>query len=300
VKPGPILLVGPLPDPTFSHTIAALYRQRRRFDVLDLDRFWVDGVVEGRLDNPASLRVRTGGEIYRLGAFRSCYARLVDLRRAPALEPAGVQWGRFRVLSLALGALPAMVVNRPGAGDSNASKPLQTSLIQQHGFRVPRSCSTNLPEEAARFVRSCPRGAIYKSNSGVRSIVQAVGPEDEGRLDALRGCPVFFQERIWGADLRVHVVGERCHAVRINSPAVDYRYDTSGTATASAFDVPPSLSERCVSVTRAFGLELSGIDLVQSDDGEFYCLEVNPMPGYSGYDHTLDYAISDSLGTLLS
>jgi hypothetical protein len=41
--------------------------------------------------------------------------------------------------------------------------------------------------------------------------------------------------------------------------------------------------------------------LILSDkQGEFYCLEVNPMPGYHGYDHQLNFAISDSLGALLS
>jgi glutathione synthase/RimK-type ligase-like ATP-grasp enzyme len=112
---------------------------------------------------------------------------------------------------------------------------------------------------------------------------------------------VFFQERIWGADLRIHVVRDRCHGVLIRSPAVDYRYDRSGEVTEQPFSVPPDLAERCVSVTAALELEFSGIDFILSDhDDAYYCLEVNPMPGYAGYDLTLNYEISNSLGEVLS
>jgi glutathione synthase/RimK-type ligase-like ATP-grasp enzyme len=299
IDDAPMLLLGSPRDLTFRHTVWALGRQGRRFTVLDLDRFCAGGHVEGWLDDPATLRVMDSGDEVRLGRFRSCYARFIDLpRRLEREDP--VAWGRYRFLQLAVAALDARVVNRPGAGESNDSKPLQSSLLARFGFRIPRGCATNVPGDAARFVESCPRGAIYKSNSGVRSIVQHLQPEDVGRLDAITYCPVFFQERIWGTDVRVHVVGHECHAVAIRSEAVDYRYDRSGTARDWPFTIPAELAARCVEVTAALGLEFSGIDFVQSDhDHEFYCLEVNPMPGYHGYDLTLGYAISDSLGSLL-
>ncbi len=56
----------------------------------------------------------------------------------------------------------------------------------------------------------------------------------------------------------------------------------------------------CVQISRALDLTFSGIDFVLSEvDGEYYCLEVNPMPGYHGYDLTLQGAISRSLCALL-
>lgn len=295
-----ILLVGSPRDPTFGHTVAALQRQRLDQDILDLDRFCQTGSIDGSLDDPTSIIVSDSGASVHLASYRSCYARFVDL---PSGEPADNEsaWGRYRMLQLAISALNMLVVNRPGAGDSNDSKPYQTALLQHHGFHVPQSCSTNLPDAARSFIRSCREGAIYKSNSGERSIVQGVTEEDLGRLPLLADCPVLFQERIWGDDIRIHVVRDRCHGVRIRSSAVDYRYDESGTATEQAFAIPPELAARCVSVTAAFGLEFSGIDLIRDDrDGKFFCLEVNPMPGYHGYDLTLDHAISRSLGELLA
>ncbi len=296
----PILLIGSPRDPTFGHSVSSFRRQGLALEIIDLDRFCLSGTIEGRLDDPASFVVQDAGERVHLATFRSCYARFIDLPLDMTTDDSA-PWGRYRLLQVAIGALDMLVVNRPGAGESNDSKPYQTALIQQHGFRIPRSCSTNLEAEAERFVSSCPRGAIYKSNSGERSIVQAVTPGDLHRLPLLTVCPVFFQERIWGDDIRVHVVRDRCHGVCIRSSEVDYRYDRTGTATERPFPVPPELADRCVRVTASFGLAFSGIDLIQAqDDGDFYCLEVNPMPGYHGYDLTLNHAISDSLGALLS
>ncbi|MEZ4294092.1 MAG: ATP-grasp domain-containing protein [Polyangiaceae bacterium] len=299
MSPRPILLIGPTIEPTFGHTVRALHREGRDIEVMDLGDFWSDAVLTGTLEAPESIVIETRGKEYRLGDYRSFYTRLVDLRQSPDPTPVAAEWGRFRLLSAALAAQPALVVNRPGAGDSNASKPYQTALIERHGLRVPRSLSTNIPARAREFIASCPRGAIYKSNSGMRSIVQAVGEADLGRFDALRNCPVLFQERIWGDDVRVHVVGDACHAVRIRSAEVDYRYDRSGNVVSEPFELTPAAAEACVRVTRALGLSFSGIDLLLDADGELHCLEVNPMPGYSGYDHTLGGEISRSLGALL-
>ena len=299
-----ILLVGSPRDPTFGHTITALHRQGRELKILDIDRFYRSGNIDGTLNDPHSLVLQDSASTVHLDEFLSCYARFIDLPTdwtEGDIKGNAVTQGRFRILQLVVAALQYLVVNRPGVGESNDSKPYQTALLRRHGFCVPRSCSTNLEDAASHFVQSCPRGAVYKSNSGQRSIVQAVTADDVGRFSLLASCPVFFQERVWGTDLRVHVVRDRCHGVLIRSPAVDYRYDRSGEATEKPVKVPEDLAERCISVTAALGLEFSGIDLIHSDDDNaYYCLEVNPMPGYHGYDLTLDYAISDSLGELLS
>jgi len=297
----PILMVGSPRDPTFTHTVSALHQQRRDVEVLDLDRFCQSGVIEGRLDDPTSLVVRDAELVVPLSRFRSCYARLIELSPDVAADVDSPAWGRYRLLFLAISSLDVMVVNQPGAGDSNASKPYQISLLQRYGFQVPRSLSTNSAEAAAKFVASCSRGAIYKSNSGERSIVQAVTIADRDRFSLLTVCPVYFQERVWGDNLRIHVVRDQCHGVLIRSTAVDYRYDRSGTAVERPFAVPVDLAEKCIGVTQALGLEFSGIDLIVSDDdGTFLCLEVNPMPGYHGYDLSLNYVISKSLGALLA
>ena len=48
---------------------------------------------------------------------------------------------------------------------------------------------------------------IYKSISGIRSIVQKVTKHDLDRLDRIRWCPTQFQRLVEGQDIRAHVIG---------------------------------------------------------------------------------------------
>ena len=288
-----VLILGSPRDPTFLHTVQAMTASGARFAVLDIDAFARGGHLSGSLDEPTSLRLHTIEKTWRLASFRSCYARFVDL---PEGWEGPAENARMQALQVAISSLDAFVVNRPTAGESNSSKPYQTVLLRRHGFDVPRSFTTNEPRLAGAFLETCPAGAIYKSNSAQRSIVQAVEVDDLDRLHLLVGCPVYFQERIRGSDVRVHVLRDQCFSVEIRSEEVDYRYDRSDQVTEGPHQLPPDIADRCVRITRSLGLEFSGIDFVRSDaDRRYYALEVNPMPGYHGYDLTLRGAISRRL-----
>ncbi len=105
--------------------------------------------------------------------------------------------------------LPCLVVNRPVAGGSNASKPHQIDLIQEYGFSVPRTLVTTLPGFAQEFFEQEDGEVIYKSVSYHRSVVKRMTKEDIERLDTVKQCPVQLQEMLEGVDYRVHVVAHR-------------------------------------------------------------------------------------------
>ena len=106
---------------------------------------------------------------------------------------------------------------------SNSSKPYQAQLIREYGFEVPPTLITNEPEQVLAF-RAEHRRIVYKSISGVRSIVQTFDDDDLGRLRAIRWCPTQFQAFVEGVDVRVHVVGDEVFATECASDATDYRY----------------------------------------------------------------------------
>ncbi len=294
----PILVVGSPRDPTYLHTIRSFAARKFDFKMLDIDAFCRSGYISGSLAAPESLLLHGPESTWRLADFRSCYARFVDL---PADWEGDAGKDSAQALQLAISALKILVVNRPLAGGSNSSKPYQTDLLRQHGFTVPRSCSTNSPKVAASFINDLPDGVIYKSNSAHRSIVQPVRTSDYSRLDLIQGCPVFFQERIRGIDVRVHVIQNSTFSVEIRSSEVDYRYDRSLDITEAAHELDTAVAAKCIAITRSIGLTFSGIDFIRSDeDDQYYCLEVNPMPGYHGYDLTLGGQISRRLGDLLA
>jgi glutathione synthase/RimK-type ligase-like ATP-grasp enzyme len=130
---------------------------------------------------------------------------------------------------------------------------------------------------------------VYKSISGVRSIVTEVGAAEMARLGAIRSCPVQFQAYVSGFDLRVHTIGGEAFATRIDSPGTDYRYAGHGEAGTrlEPYALPDELAARCHALAGALGLAFAGIDLRIAPDGEVTCFEVNPSPAYSYYEaHT--------------
>ena len=181
------------------------------------------------------------------------------------------------------------VLNRTGAMSSNASKPYQLQHIRAAGFAVPDTLVTD-DRDAVRHFASAHRRVIYKSTSGVRSIVRELGPDrSDAALARLRHLPTQFQQYVAGTNVRVHVVGTDVFATEIHTSAVDYRYAHRDGADVvmAAISLPPAIADRCVDLSAQLDLPLCGIDLKRTDDGDWYCFEVNPSPAYSYYqEHT--------------
>ncbi len=258
------------------------------------------GRVEGTL--------RLGHDIHRLADIEAVYVRLMDDRLLPELrdEPEGSAARRHarafhEALYRWLEVAPGRIVNRSDPQGSNGSKPYQAQLIAQYGFRVPETLITNDPDEVLAFRRA--HGAlIYKSISGVRSIVHQLEDSDLDRLEHIRWCPVQFQALIPGIDVRVHVVDEDVHATEIVSDTLDYRYArrNGGTARLKAVKLAADIAARCVAMTRGLGLAFAGIDLKFAPNGEVFCFEVNPSPAFSFYQANTDQPIAASVARYLA
>lgn len=239
--------------------------------------------------------VRAADGVYPLDVFTGVYTRLMDYRFVPEYEgeqpqsPLRDHFAAFHTLFTAWCEIaPIRVVNRASAMGSNFSKPYQAQIVRSFGFRVPETLVTNDPEQVREFAAASK--VIYKSISGVRSIVRMLREEDLARLNRIKWCPTQFQEYVEGIDLRVHAVGERVFATLVESDATDYRYaseEGDGFPELRPYALGDDLAGRCVALTRSLGLELSGIDLRLTREGDVYCFEVNPSPAFSYYEsHT--------------
>jgi glutathione synthase/RimK-type ligase-like ATP-grasp enzyme len=198
--------------------------------------------------------------------------------------------------------LPCTVVNRAKSSTSNDSKVFQGFVATAHGLRTPRTLVTTEPAEVRRFYAACERRVIYKSLSGIRSIVHRLSDADLGdRLDRVQNCPTQFQEWIDGVDIRVHTVGEEVFATEIVSEAADYRYaGRQGAALAArAAALPPVVATACVGLARSLGLAVAGIDLRRTPDGQYVCFEINPSPGFLFYERATGQPISLAVANLL-
>lgn len=304
-----ILVFGTLADVGTAYICARLLARDIEFLLLDgrqylreFDVTWSlqQGVLEGA--------IRYGSRELPLREVRSVWIRSVDLPALPDhAERSDEEGGRavseaYASLIAFADTIPALVVNRPVAGLSNTSKPYQLQIIGQCGFRIPRTLVTTVPDQVHRFYDECRGRVIYKSVSDRRSIVRRVTAADLERADLVQYCPTQFQEYIAGVDVRVHTVGSRLFATEILTDAMDYRYaGLDGAArTMRGIELPDDVAERCLRLAAELGMIMSGIDLRRSPDGEYFCFEVNPEPGFAFFEYYTRQRIGDALVDLLA
>ena len=286
-----IIVWGPAGDAPIAAVHDALVG--RGLDVMHIDTPELETI-----EHDVELGIRPTG-------WLSLSDRRIDLDTVDGLylRPATATSARAREASAMLMAvsasLPAVVVNRPWAGRSNWSKPNQLRLIAAAGIAVPDTIVTTDRDVAHRFLGRHGR-VVYKSISGIRSIV-AIVEGDGDRLEDVGHGPVQFQQWVPGVDVRVHVIGDRWIATRIESAeAPDYRYAAfdGGSLHMTATEIPVDLGRRLVELTHDMGLAVSGIDL-RVDDGSWWCFEVNPSPGFTFYEDHTGQPITDAVADLL-
>jgi hypothetical protein len=295
-----ILLAGIPSEPPLALAIAAAERRGLRHGVLN-QRDTAEAALVLRLDDGRSigtLQLREG--TVALEAITGIFQRLTD----PALLPearrdpgAAARAGAFHaVLQDWLAITPATVLNRNVPATGNASKPAQSLQLARLGWLVPETLVTSDPGDALAF-RAQHGRVIFKSASGVRSIVTEFTGQDDARLWRLRLLPTQFQELVPGTDFRVHVVGERVFATEARSHALDYRYAARSGPPAQlvATTLPADVEARCRATAVALDLPLCGIDLRRRPDGAYVCFEANPAPAFSWYEESTGQPIADAI-----
>jgi glutathione synthase/RimK-type ligase-like ATP-grasp enzyme len=291
---------------------APLAAVRRALASIGAPVFFLDQARTGKTEIDLAVGDGVTGEI-RLGGARCDLARVaaIYLRcyNARAVTPGADRDEALarhsdrldQIMSAFLDVTAARVVNPAEAMATNGSKPYQSAIIAAHGFAVPSTLITSDPDEVAEFAARHGE-IIYKSISGVRSIVTRLRPEHADRLADLVWCPTQFQQYVPGRDYRVHVAGEAVFAAEIVSDADDYRYAArqGEDATIHASRVPLFLEERCRTLAAALGFVLAGIDLRLTPQGEWYCFEVNPSPAFTYYASATEQPIAQAVAELLA
>jgi hypothetical protein len=290
-----VALVGALSDETFRHTVVRLRERGIPFVTIDLTQLLFDR--GGRVDESAGV-VYVKGQAIDVLSHRAIFNRLspqIPVGRHLTVRRQLLLRSISRIL-LHAKRCGSLVVNCPQYMDVNSSKYLQAVNLQRAGFRIPRSLLTNATEAVKRFSRTQP--TIFKSCSGERSIVEDVSVLGAGAFLNLRRSPTLFQERIVGADVRVHAVGSSMFGEWIESASVDYRYGRDNMH--RLVDVPVSVVTRLKRYMTMNGLHFVGADFKVNSKGHWFILEVNTMPGYSGYDERAKFAISNELCAYLT
>jgi glutathione synthase/RimK-type ligase-like ATP-grasp enzyme len=97
------------------------------------------------------------------------------------------------------------------------------------------------------------------------------------------------------------VVAEEVFACQVTSAADDYRYSSLQGARVEIrpFELSTELRDCCRSLAAALGLLVAGIDLRRTQQGKWYCFEVNPSPGFTYYEEATGQPIAQAIARLL-
>ena len=242
-----------------------------------------------------------------LSQVTAVYLRPHDSLRLPTITKAGPNtspWQHATAIDNALLSwvemTSALILNRPSAMAANNSKPYQLQHIRKFGFLVPDTLVTTDPHAVHQFWQQ-HGSVIYKSVSSTRSKVSQLRSEHAQRLGNVASCPTQFQQHIPGRDYRVHVVGPDIFACAIASTADDYRY-ARGTDAPEIYScrLPEEIENKCRLMAAEMKLPLAGIDLRETPEGQWYCFEVNPSPGFTYYQQETNQPISRAIARLLA
>jgi len=272
---------------------------QRKFEVVDFSFQHTNKEVSGILtieDNS-----------YDLQEFTGIYNRAVDFSMLPEAKAFSPDSARFTQYALSFQLLNqwieinnCRVLNKASAMSSNSSKPYQLLLIAPF-FKVPPTLVTNNITELIAF-REKYGPLIYKSASSVRSVVHTLDEINHADLQNIRYCPTLFQKKLSGTNYRVHIVGDEIFATRISSESVDYRYShlEGNNTTLVPVELTTTIAERCLLLSKSLQLPLCGIDLFETEEGTWYCFEVNPSPGFSYFENETGQPIAASIAHYLS
>lgn len=284
-------VIGTATDGTIVHFLAECAAAGYKPRVVSLGDITTTGGWHLAVPDDGSSRVWTADAEVPLSDVDAFYCRMTESRAQWPEEMEIRQSGLLASLRLWLTASRALVINRPDIDQHNGSKSLHEAELARLGFSVPDSISSSDISELTDFLRG--GRTVIKACCGLRANTRELLTGRLRDYSADRG-PLHLQRLISGYDIRAHVVGAQTFAVRVdNSAEVDYRTDRH--ARYSAMTLPGELQALLVEATRAQGMVFSGWDLKVDADERVWCLESNPMPGYSFYDKHVQGEISKAL-----
>lgn len=266
----------------------------------ELGAQWSFALQEGKPDaRCVEGYIETTTMRYPLASLNGAYVHLCPKPAVPyglELSPAELQvllTARRQSIRYLIEALPCPVGNRLRAGRSNNSKPYQMALLAQMGFAVPRWIVSNEEAAVATFCDEMAGKVIAKSCSGLRSQVSMVGQPLLAQVSA-GTTPVIAQEFIAGVDVRVHTVMGKAFPTEIVAAGVDYRFD-EGVKEYREATMPAHWEALCHRFAQAEELLIAGFDFKVTPQGEWYCLEVNPVPTFLPYEMATGQPIGAAL-----
>jgi MvdC family ATP-grasp ribosomal peptide maturase len=190
----------------------------------------------------------------------------------------------------------------------------QLRIARDVGLRIPRTLTTNDPEQARAFFEELGGNVVAKL---LRPLSISMGPaplfvytsvvkeQDLAEAERLRHSPMVFQERIPKAtEFRIAFINGQLFTGAIDaSNSIKGQSDWRLSAPDECHWKPARLSDDVASHLRSLmdklGLVYGAIDMIRTPEGEHVFLEVNPGGEWGMLERDLSYPISEAIADAL-
>ena len=200
-------------------------------------------------------------------------------------------YGLSVVNQLDMMGVPVLANAIPIARSRDKLRALQ--LLARFGIDIPRTAMCRYRDEvpaAVEMIGGLPCIIkLIQGTQGVGVMIASTMAEVRGLLDTLwtLGQEIILQELVAesrGRDVRALVIGDRVvAAMRRTARAGEFRSNIHRGGEATALDLPRDYAEAAVKATRVMGLEVAGVDMLESRGGP-KIMEVNSSPGFEGLE----------------
>jgi RimK family alpha-L-glutamate ligase len=178
------------------------------------------------------------------------------------------------------------VINSARSLEIAIDKYLSLAILRSAGVPVPPTVVCQQVDQALKAFEKLGGDVVIKPVFGGegRGIIRVSDGELAGRAFraiVATGGILYLQSYLHhgGCDYRLFVVGDQVTAMKRDNP-IDFRTNAARGARCSAWSPSEEQVQLAKLAATAAGLEIAGVDLVQTTSGLHYVLEVNGVPGW--------------------
>ncbi len=200
-----------------------------------------------------------------------------------------------------LGRLGVPLINSPRCIERTVDKYFTSTLIEEAGLPTPRTVVCERFDDAMAAFEELGRDVVVKPLFGSegRGMVRLSDSDLAYRafraLELIRAI-FYVQEYVahGGRDIRAFVVGGRVVA-SMTRRGEGWKTNIAQGAQPEPIQLSSEASGMSARAAEVLEADYAGVDLLPSDDGRLWVLEVNGIPGWQGLQQTTDVDIAGAI-----
>jgi len=180
-------------------------------------------------------------------------------------------------LAGALHTLGALIVNPYPVSAALRDKIITSRILQSAGVRTPETYVASDPQQLLPLLDSGPLVIKPYQGAGGHHVRVIQNPADLAEVNCGRD-PAFAQRFLAndGRDRKIYAIGGQLFGVKKVFPR-----RTEEEKHGEPFALTPELREMALKCGRAFGIDLYGVDIIESE-GTAYVVDMCSIPGFKG------------------